>query len=458
VDRFFTQVGESPKLKARGMEKFREDLLQNAKEFYDRFIRERLDAPEVRQDLGSAHVRLAKIHQALGDFAGAKTLSEKAIAILEELARAQPDVAEYQRDLAAGYFELGVVYFDLGDFEQAEAAYQQAMAIQTKLAADDPVAAEYRRALATTQNALGRLYVRAGQNDKAHESLEKGLAIWSQLVGNDTHISEDRHGLASVQLTLGIVYGARGQPEKSVAMLNEAVKTYQALVADFPDVPEYRHSLGRTYRALGGHFFSNMRQAEQAEAAHQQARQIFEKLVQEHPDVWEYAYQLGRCYHSLALAAQLARRWDAMLTNDEKAIEILENLVSRGYGQVRSDLFDVRLLRANMLAERGEHSQATDDANDVALQEGVGQNNHYNVACVFALSSAAAENDGKLAPADRTRLKAQYADRAVDFLRQAVAEGFQNTSLLKGDADLASLHPREDFQQLVREVERKSRK
>ena len=458
VDRFFTQVGESPKLKARGMEKFRKDLLQNAKEFYEQFIREQLDAPEVRQDLGLAHVRLAKIHQALGDFAGAQTSSEKAIAILGELARAQPDVAEYQRDLAAGHFELGAVFFDMGVFGKAEAAYQQALAIQTKLAADHPVVAEYRRALATTQNALGRLCVRAGQNDQAHESLEKGLAIWSQLVGNGASIPEDRHGLASVQLTLGTVYGARGQPEKSVAMLNEAAKTYQALVADFPDDPDYRHSLGRTYRALGGHFFSNTRQAEKAEAAHQQARQVFEKLVKEHPDVWEYAHQLGRCYHSLALAAQLARRWDAMLTSDERAIEILENLVSRGYGQVRSDLFDARLLRANMLAARGEHARATDDANDVARQDGVGQYNHYNISCVFALASAAAENDGKLAPAERTRLKAQYADRAVDFLRRAVALGFQNTSVLEGDADLASLHSREDFQKLVRELERKSRK
>jgi hypothetical protein len=147
-----------------------------------------------------------------------------------------------------------------------------------------------------------------------------------------------------------------------------------------------------------------------------------------------------------------------MLTNDEKAIEILEQLVGRGYGQVRSDLFDVRLLHASMLAGRGEHARATNEANDVARQEGVGQVNHYNIACAFALSSAAAENDGKLARADRVRLKAQYAGRAMDFLHQAVAEGYQDASMLKGDPDLASLHSREDFQKLVQEVERKSRK
>ena len=338
----------------------------------------------------------------------------------------------------------------------AQEAYNQALAIQTKLAAEHPAVAKYRRAVATTQNALGRLFSRAGQYDKAHDSLEKGLAIWSQLVTNDSHVAEDRHGLASVQLTLGVTYGAKGQSEKSEAMLKEAARTYQALVADWPDIPEYRNSLGRTYRALGGHYHVSKRQAEKAEAAYQQATQIYEKLVQEHPDVWEYAYQLGRCYHSLALNAHRTLRWDDVLAHDEKAVKILEDLVSRGYGQVRSDLYDVRLLRATTLAGRGEHARATDEADRVAREEGVGQVNHYNVACVFAVSSAAAENDGKLKVADRTRLKLQYADRAVDFLRQAVAEGYQDINMLNGDLDLASLRSREDFRKLVRELERKS--
>ena len=130
-----------------------------------------------------------------------------------------------------------------------------------------------------------------------------------------------------------------------------------------------------------------------------------------------------------------------MLTSDERAIEILEQLVRRGYGQVRSDLFDVRILRAGMLAGRGEHGRATNDANAVARQEGVGQINHYNIACVFALSSAAAENDGKLAPTDRTRLESRnMADRAHRLpAPQAVAEGYQDASLLKGDPDLVTV-------------------
>ena len=147
VDRFFTQVGDSPQLKAKGMEKFRKDLLQNAKEFYERFIREHLDTPEVRHDLGLAHLRLAKIQDVLGDYSAAGTLAQKAIEVLGEVVPAHGDAAEYQRDLAASYVESGDVNFATGRLDKAQADYQQALAIQEKLAASHPVGARSPRSM-----------------------------------------------------------------------------------------------------------------------------------------------------------------------------------------------------------------------------------------------------------------------------------------------------------------------
>jgi hypothetical protein len=160
----------------------------------------------------------------------------------------------------------------------------------------------------------------------------------------------------------------------------------------------------------------------------------------------------------MAEDALLAGRFDDVLTNGDKAIQILGQLVDRGHEEMRTNVFDVQLLRAGVLARRGAHARATKAVSAVARQEGLGQINHYNIACVFALSSAAADNDSKLAPADRTNLKAQYADRAMDFLRQAVAKGLQNAAVIKNDPDLAPLRSRDDFRKLVQEVERKSRK
>jgi tetratricopeptide (TPR) repeat protein len=458
VDRFFTQVAESPKLKAQGMEKFRRDLLQNAKEFYERFIGEQLDAPEVRHDLGLAHLRLARIHRALGDYVAARPLAEKAIEILGELSRTDADAAEYARDLAAAYVALGYVNQDNGLLDKAEAAYLQALGIQERLATDHADVVEYCRALATTQSTLGELHRLARQYDKAHANLEQSLAMWRQLVQSSAHDPEDRDGLAKAQLRSGISYTNSGRSEKADALLKEAVGTYEALARDYPDVPGYRQSLATTYSSLGSLYCNHLRQAEKAEAAHQKALQIVESLAREHPDVLLYEHDLGRCYLDLAMTADLAGRSEAVLPRLDKAIDILEKVVGKGHRSAGDELFSARLLRTGVLAGRGDHLRATDEASTLARLEDLHPVNLYNIACVFARSSAAADKDTRLSPADRDRLQTQYADRAMQFLHQAVAKGYQNAPELKSDPDLAPLRLREDFQKLVQEVEQKGKK
>ncbi len=117
VNQLFTQVSQNPTLKVHALEGFRKDLLLQAREFYEQFIREQFDAPSVRYDLGLAYQRLAEVHRELGDYAAAEESVTKAITLLGELVRAQPDVAEYQRDLASSYTGLGLVRWNRGLWE-----------------------------------------------------------------------------------------------------------------------------------------------------------------------------------------------------------------------------------------------------------------------------------------------------------------------------------------------------
>jgi serine/threonine protein kinase/tetratricopeptide (TPR) repeat protein len=454
VDRFFTQVSESPQLKAQGMEKFRKDLLQNAKEFYERLIREQRDAPEARHDLGLAYIRLAKIQQVLGDYAAAQASSDKAIEILSELTRSHSDVPEYQHDLGASYFGLGAIHFDAGRPDKAELAYQQALPIQERLANDYPGVAEYPRSLARTHVALGIMYYRATKFEKAQESLEQAQALWGRLVQNDAKIPEDRHGLATAQKWLGETYTQRGWYEKSEAKLKEAASICQELVDHYPEVPIYLHSLGKAYNALSI-LYHLMHLPDQAEAAGQHALQLFERLAQKHPDVLEYLYEVGLAYYSLGA---LEGRPDTVLSRLGQAIEILGGVVGKGYGAARAHLLDARINRAIVLAKGGDHTRATDEAKAITREEGLIGNHLYNLACVFSRSSTAAAKDNKLSPADRNHLKAQYADRAMEFLHQAIAKGWQNPDPLKNDPDLNALRSHKDFSKLVRELEQKAKK
>jgi hypothetical protein len=62
-----------------------------------------------------------------------------------------------------------------------------------------------------------------------------------------------------------------------------------------------------------------------------------------------------------------------------------------------------------------------------------------------------------LRAADKSRPAAHdadaEADRAVDWLKQAVAAGFKDTVQIKKDKDLDALRDRNDFKKLVAELE-----
>ena len=72
----------------------------------------------------------------------------------------------------------------------------------------------------------------------------------------------------------------------------------------------------------------------------------------------------------------------------------------------------------------------------------------YDCACVCSLCSAECKDDAAR--------KKQYADRALAVLTKAVAAGYADAAHLKADDDFAALRTRDDFKQLVADLEKKS--
>jgi hypothetical protein len=73
----------------------------------------------------------------------------------------------------------------------------------------------------------------------------------------------------------------------------------------------------------------------------------------------------------------------------------------------------------------------------------------YNAACVYALASNATKTN-PIAPEQQ----AKYAERAVALLRQAVAKGYSDVNGMKNDDDLKPLRLRDDFQKLLRDMQK----
>ena len=68
----------------------------------------------------------------------------------------------------------------------------------------------------------------------------------------------------------------------------------------------------------------------------------------------------------------------------------------------------------------------------------------YDFACIYAVASD--KIDGK---------REEYAARAVELLRQAVAKGYQDVAHMGKDTDLDPLRQRADFRLLVADLARK---
>ncbi len=59
----------------------------------------------------------------------------------------------------------------------------------------------------------------------------------------------------------------------------------------------------------------------------------------------------------------------------------------------------------------------------------------------------------RLSPAERARLKAHHAERAMDLLRKAVAMGYRHPAAMRTDHDLDALRDRDDFRKLLADLE-----
>ncbi len=108
---------------------------------------------------------------------------------------------------------------------------------------------------------------------------------------------------------------------------------------------------------------------------------------------------------------------------------------------------------APTLVMLGDHVAAATTAEELAGFSWARASDIYNAACALALCVPAAEKDTKLSEAERQRQARTYADRSLALLRQAITKGYKNVAHMKQDPDLKPLHGRPEFQQIVQELE-----
>jgi tetratricopeptide (TPR) repeat protein len=294
--------------------------------------------------------------------------------------------------------------------------------LRTKFGRDD------ERTLACMNN-LALTYDGLGRHEDARKLLEETVALRQTTSGPD-HLDTvlTMMNLAKAYTALKHYREAAELQEKAIVLLRKK------LDPDHPLVLTSMHGLANSYGFLE-------RYAD-ALKFHQEALRLREaKLPTDHPDVlssmWGVAanlFKLGRGAEAVPITDEIMRRAARMKTQPE-LVGVLNRRLE--YFRRAKDAAGCR-----GTAEAWEKLQRTDP---LSL---------YDAACFRATAAAVLRATNKSPAA--ARLAEADADRAMEWLRRAVAAGFKDVVLLKKDKDLDYLRGRADFRKLLADLGERS--
>eukprot|EP00913_Durusdinium_trenchii_P035318 g33048.t1 len=376
VHTFFTHVSQSKELLkgTPGTQKLRQQLLEQARNYYKEFVEQHANDESLRADLAKAHANLGFIEAVIGEKEKAVAALLLAIDIYQQLADDNPAIVKYRSelaeaygnlgavhrqtgqpeeslaalrkslklskqvvadepanpehaaDLAAGYTSVGTACYETGKITEALAAQNAARAIYEKLVRDEPANSRYQLGLSETFNAISTVKFVKGESDAALKLLQKSVAIRRKLVEENRDDVELLRSLVIGSFNLGVSAYQVRKLDVALAAYEQAVDNGERLVRENPAVPEYQAVLVRVYSAVGL-LYGQLKRPDDAKAAYQQGIGIGERLVARFPDVEEHHTILATIYNNFAvLYGQSGRLADALLLH-QKARDSQEQLV-----------------------------------------------------------------------------------------------------------------------------------
>jgi tetratricopeptide (TPR) repeat protein/tRNA A-37 threonylcarbamoyl transferase component Bud32 len=467
---------------------------EQARDVCARLVRDDPAEPKHRLNLARIYGNLGQLQLNTGDYAACETSLRHGLAICAELVEQFPKALRNQAELGESHFGLGLLHYTTGQATLAESEYRASLAIFERLTAADPQDRSYQSSLARAHNQLGMLFNDSGKYSQAEAAHREAIRLLKQVADSDPENGYSQSLLGTSYINQGALYYKMQNDGPAEEAFHAAAGIYQRLAEKYPEISRYQRLRANANLNLGAVYLRTQR-IEQAEAAFGTAREILQRLDSRYPTMVEYKILLSGSCHNLALMPHLRKQWPQALDLYGQAIQALEEVLQRDpqHAEARARLHDYYLHRAHCRVDMGQPLESVPDWDKViALDPGAGRDwlrrqkvialarggnvaaavpeaeantqgksadAYYALACVCALASAAAMHDDKLPQAQREKRSEEYAARVVPALRQARAAGFlqdkEGIEYMKNDSDLASVRARPDFQQLLRELEKK---
>ncbi len=382
VDGYLTNVSENTLLQEQDVvdiRSLRRDLLKSALPFYAKFVAQRKDDPQLRQQLAKAHFRVGQITREIDSLTQAMGAFRSAQGIWEPLVGANPKDRELSNNLAECYLAIGTLDSLNGDYHAALVTLGRSRAILERLWQEDLTEPRYQSDLADCYSAIGTAHARLDDADRSLEILEKaraiqqglvdqypenlaykkGLAANLNVIGFAQYKQKDKDGalktflevqdlcqkllkevayghkpswllnlLALSQHNIGNIYKDKGDIEKALPFFKEALKHRSDLVDLLPSVTQFREKLAVSYQEIA-ELERNAHKDAEALPSFRKSIEVYGDLVRSQPDNVAYRKALARMSDALGYVCDEARDNEAATAGFDAAVREQRVVISK---------------------------------------------------------------------------------------------------------------------------------
>ncbi|HEY2148366.1 MAG TPA: tetratricopeptide repeat protein, partial [Pirellulales bacterium] len=370
---YFTQVSENKLLDVPGLQPLRKELLESARDYYQKFLDEHAGDPTLQADVALAWYRVGRVEAAIEKNDRAQREFEQALAIQEAMVKKAANPAATAA-LADTYNALGDLAQQTSKLDDARRWFQRAHDLRKQLVDSTPTDPLLRRKLANSENNLASVDARLGHLAEAKQEFATVEADRQKLVAetsNQADADRYRRDLAEGDYNFGVLLNQLNDFRSAAESLHRAVENFKDLDKRGVNRIEIRSKLAGAERVAA----DAERSAGNSSAAladYEQARRWAEPLARGNPLMTQLQADVAAIAIGVGQAKLLANDSAEVLNQFKRARGILEQLASddSSVTRYRFDLANC----LNLIAETEQRSgQFADARNTLSAARGVAQ-------------------------------------------------------------------------------------
>jgi serine/threonine protein kinase/tetratricopeptide (TPR) repeat protein len=454
----FSLQNRSELLSARGRQQEAEKDQDEALSFFEQQAVAFPNQPGIRNLLAKSHNNRGHLLWKTGRLKEAEREYDQAVAIEEQLATDFPNEPRYRQSLAVGYTRRGNQLREMGRPNEAEKDYDRAQSTLRQLVTDFPNRTEFHDALAASHNDRGNLLWTTGRLKEAEKDYDRALSISKQLAADFPSQPGRRRKVATAHNNRGSLLQDMHRFKDAEQDCDQALQIYKQLATDFPSQTSSHRDLSNCHNSRGT-LLEDMGRLKEAEQEYDQSLSIGRQLAADFPNQPDLRENVARtCLNLASLHQKLGNLGDAkrllLEGRPHRQAALSANPRNPIYRKFyRMDLILLTEVHAALL-EPEDAVRTAEASRDLG---GDPPKDTYEAAWLLSRCIRFVAKHDKLDDVQRKDAVQFYADASMKLLRDAVSKGYKDVAEMKKSTELDPLRQREDFRNLLTELEEKGK-